>query len=625
MKEIDPARIFLFFFIIVIAISFVIAASMLNKKELNSFKLKKTGDRQYGSAEFIEEKDKRKYYQTIRFDPKSWRKGVNLPEVPKDLDTVGWIVGLSRNKKDAYIVRRDYNLLHIAPPGSGKTMKFCVENMEWQMANGISFVYTDTKGEYRKIAAIAEKYYGYKTAIYDFRNCIDSDKNNIMSLINNYIDQYKSTKDLRFKAIAERYAKINAKTIIGSTEKMGANTYFYDAAEALLASLQILVSEYAGEGKRHLVSVYTLLDEATNFDEDGSSAFTRLYEKLERTDNARLFASVSLKGSPETMASSVSTCLSKCKNFLDLELEQMSCFDTKVTSEDLAKGKTAIFIVIPEEDDTKYFYASIILDQIIGELFIVADRNGGKLEKEVRINGDEVGTMPMIRRLSQGLSAGRSRKMFFSIMLQGLYQLEEKYGKAADNMLDCLQVVIFGSMTPLSKTADALSNALGKQTIESGSTSHSFDSKNIIQTQSQYSYQNQMTGRELMFANEIKMLKPDEFVVYTKELQPTIMWLPWHSVWGIDLNDIKELDKKEIVEVKAATTKEIDKNIDLGKFYRSLNSNLKRRNSNKKIKTDSGLKAEDIEVDENGEVIQTELELPGYNVPINEVRSKING
>ena len=61
MKEIDPARIFLFFFIIVIAIGFVIAASLLNKKELNSFKLKKTGDRQYGSAEFIEEKDKRKY------------------------------------------------------------------------------------------------------------------------------------------------------------------------------------------------------------------------------------------------------------------------------------------------------------------------------------------------------------------------------------------------------------------------------------------------------------------------------------------------------------------------------------------------------------------------------------
>ena len=78
----------------------------------------------------------------------------------------------------------------------------------------MSFISTDTKGDVaRNYGTIVKKYYGYNVSVLDLRNPTRSDENNILHLVNKYMDMYLADKsNLSAKAKAEKYAKITAKT-----------------------------------------------------------------------------------------------------------------------------------------------------------------------------------------------------------------------------------------------------------------------------------------------------------------------------------------------------------------------------------------------------------------------------
>ena len=83
------------------------------------------------------------------------------------------------------------------------------------------------------------------------------------------------------------------------------------------------------------------------------------------------------------MQSVLSTALSRLNAFLDSELEQVLCFDTAIDTEKFCTKKSAIFLVMPEEDNTKYFIISLIVQQLYREILTVADEHGGKLPNRV--------------------------------------------------------------------------------------------------------------------------------------------------------------------------------------------------------------------------------------------------
>lgn len=80
----------------------------------------------------------------------------------------------------------------------------------------MSFMSTDTKGDImRNYGSIASKYYGYNISVIDLRNPMRSHGNNLLHLVNKYMDLYAVHPDtLAYKAKAEKYAKIISKTII---------------------------------------------------------------------------------------------------------------------------------------------------------------------------------------------------------------------------------------------------------------------------------------------------------------------------------------------------------------------------------------------------------------------------
>ena len=248
----------------------------------------------------------------------------------------------------------------IGAAGVGKTANFLYPCIEYACASGMSWLCTDTKGDlFRNYAGIAQKYYGYQTSILDLRNPTCSDGDNILGMVNKYMDLYlENPENLAVKAKAEKYAKITAKTIIssggGDASSYGQNTFFYDAAEGLLTSVILLISEYCPKEQRHIVSVFKLIqDLLAPSPVKGKNQFQLLMQKLPADHKAKWFAGAALNTAEQAMASVLSTAMSRLNAFLDSEMEQILCFDSTMDTETFCNSKSAIFIVLPEEDSTK--------------------------------------------------------------------------------------------------------------------------------------------------------------------------------------------------------------------------------------------------------------------------------
>ena len=244
----------------------------------------------------------------------------------------------------------------IGAAGCGKTAFWLYPNLEYACAAGMSFLTTDTKGDlYRNYGKIAKQYYGYDVAIIDLRNPTKSDGNNLLHLVNKYMDEYKShPENIALKAKAEKYAKIIAKTLIfsdGDAASYGQNAFFYDAAEGLMTAVILLIAEFAPPEQRHIVSVFKLIqDLLAPSGVKGKNQFQLLIEKLPPEHKTRWFAGAALNTSDQAMASIMSTAMSRLNAFLDSELEQILCFDTAIDAEKFCSSKCAIFIVLPEEN-----------------------------------------------------------------------------------------------------------------------------------------------------------------------------------------------------------------------------------------------------------------------------------
>ena len=544
----------------VVIVLFIVLLSVLTSNySLNGIKSKTVGDGQHGTARWATTQEVKKTFATVPFDVASWRAGKNLPEVQ------GLILGSTQRGKqlDALVDRDDVHCLMIGASGVGKTAFFLYQNLEFACASGMSYLALDTKEDLeRNYGTIAKKYYGYNVSVIDLRNPTRSDGSNLLTLINRYMDIAREHPDnLAARAKAEKYAKILAKTIVnpgGDEQDRGQNAFFYDAAEGLLTAVILLLAEYvppdsAGHEKRHIVSVFKLVQELLAPSGQGKkTGFQVLMDNLPSTHKARWFAGAALNTSEQGMASVMSTVLSRLNAFLDSELEQVLCFDSAIDAEHFAAEKSAIFLVLPEEDNTKNFMAGLMIQNLSRELFSVADEHGGKLQNRVVFYCDELGTMPPFDILPL-FSAGRSRKLTLVPIIQSLAQLEKNYGKEGAEIIgDNCQDTIFGGFAPNSQTAETLSKALGSRTVLTGSVSKGKDNT---------SQSLQMAERALLSPDELKNLPKGNFIVMKTGSHPMRTKLQLYFKWGIKFEEPYQTPERAQREVYYAGKEELLMNI----------------------------------------------------------------
>ncbi len=536
---------------------------------LNNIKSKTVGDGQHGSARWATRGEIKKVYKHIPFTPDKWREQARNGEKPtyrltnrkKSIEEKlpqGIIVGCKGGKKKttAMVDTGDVHALMIGAAGVGKTAYWLYPCIEYACASGMSFLSTDTKGDVMRNYGGVAKEYGYNVSVIDLRNPTKSNGNNLLNLVNKYMDLYKEhPNQLAYKAKAEKYAKIISKTIILSgaeSASFGQNAYFYDAAEGILTATILLVAEFCEPQKRHIVSVFKIIQELLAPSEKrNKNQFQELMALLPNDHKAKWFAGAALNASDQSMASVMSTALSRLNAFLDSELEQILCFDTEIDAEKFCSEKSAIFIIMPEEAPTTFFMISLIIQQLYREILAVADEEGGKLKNRCIFFCDEFGTLPKIQDAEMIFSASRSRRLQIVPIIQSFSQLDKNYGKEGEEIIvDNTQLTIFGGFAPNSPSAEVLSKALGTRTVLTGS---------VNKGKNDPSESLQMTERPLMSADELKAMPKGQFVVMKTGAHPMKVRLKLFFDWGISFGEpytVKEnanrkveyAEKKELIE-----------------------------------------------------------------------------
>ncbi len=130
----------------------------------------------------------------------------------------------------------------------------------------------------------------------------------------------------------------------------------------------------------------------------------------------------------KTRASYMSVLLEKLSIFNDTGICALTSASDFQTA-DLAEHPTALFLKIPDEKDTRHGLATIFMTNVYKSLIKVASSYDDlSLPRNVYYILDEFGNMPKIEKFDKMITVGRSRKIWFNMVVQSYSQLNNVYG-----------------------------------------------------------------------------------------------------------------------------------------------------------------------------------------------------
>ena len=206
-----------------------------------------------------------------------------------------------------------------------------------------------------------------------------------------------------------------------------------------------------------------------------------------------------------TLNSYMSVTLDKFTIFNDRGLCGLTSA-TDIDPKKFAFGKTALFLKIPDEKDTRHALASLfILSTYKALIKIATPLPGQTLPRNVYFIMDEFGNMPKIDKFGQMITVGRSRKIWFNMVVQSFVQLTNVYGKEVADIVigNCGVKMFIGSND--TDTCKMFSEMCGNMTVRTTSTSTSLGSKSgdmSVSTQTQV--------RPLIYPSELQRLNNQE-------------------------------------------------------------------------------------------------------------------
>ena len=179
----------------------------------------------------------------------------------------------------------------------------------------------------------------------------------------------------------------------------------------------------------------------------------------------------------------------------------------------LGDRKTALFLIMSDTDTTFNFILAMLQSQLINLLCDRADDvYGGRLPVHVRLILDEFANIGQIPNFDKLIATIRSREISASIILQSQSQLKSIYKDAADIISDNCDCTQF--LSGRGKNAKAISDALGRETIDSYNTSENRGS------QTSHGLNYQKLGKELMSQDEIAVMDGGKCILQVRGVRP---------------------------------------------------------------------------------------------------------
>ena len=399
--------------------------------------------------------------------------------------------------------RRNLNTLVVGGSGAGKTRFYAKPNV---MNCNTSMVILDPKGEIARDTGHLLINSGVEVRVLDLINMWRSHCYNPFVYLKEDNDVQRLVTNL-FK----------------STTPKGAQTQdpFWDTAASMLLLALIFYLKYeAPPDEQNFPMVMEMLRSADVREEDEQyqSPLDELFDRLEMRDPEH----IALKyyhnyrsGSGKTLKSIQITLAARLEKF---NLESLAALT--VTDElDLAsigEKKIALFIIIPDNDSSFNFLASILYTQLFQQLFYSADhKHGGSLPVHVHFLMDEFANVSLPDDFDKILSVMRSRGVSVSIILQNLAQLKALFEKQWESIVgNCDEFRYLGGNEQ--STHKYVSELLGKETLDT--TTHGKTSGRS----GNYSTNYQITGRELLTPDEVRMLDNRYALLFIRGERPVM-------------------------------------------------------------------------------------------------------
>ena len=184
-----------------------------------------------------------------------------------------------------------------------------------------------------------------------------------------------------------------------------------------------------------------------------------------------------LSAAEATMSSYMSITFDKLNMFNDRGLCGLTSA-TDIVASRFAERPTALFMKIPDEKDTRHGLAAVFVLCMYKALIKVASsREDLSLPRNVYFILDEFGNMPKIEKFDKMITVGRSRKIWFNMVVQSYAQLNNVYGEQVADIVksNCAMKMFIGSNDI--GTCKEFSELCGNMTVRTNSTSSGLGSK----------------------------------------------------------------------------------------------------------------------------------------------------
>ncbi|MEH7150205.1 type IV secretory system conjugative DNA transfer family protein [Bacillus thuringiensis] len=393
-------------------------------------------------------------------------------------------------------LRRNKNVYVVGGSGSGKT-RFVIKPNMLQM--NASYVCTDPKGTIVNEIGMALKNKGkYKIKIFNTVNFLKSMRYNPLHYVYSEQDILKLVH-----------------TIIANTSGDGPKgDPFWEKAESLLyqAYFSLIVSKFPKE-EQHLGTLMDLITYSTvkEDDEDYKNPMDYLFEELEKEDSNH-FAVKQYKLYKLAAGKTAKSILISCGGRLSpLNIPAMrdllSTDELELDTLGDEGRKTAMFIIVPDTDDTFNFIVAIMYSQLFNMLCTIADEKyKGEFPTHVRFMLDEFANIGQIPNFEKLISTIRSRNISATIILQAFSQLKTIYKEKSDTIVgNCDTSIFLGGKEKT--TIKSLSEELGKETINDYNESKTRSNNNS------FGQNYSKLGRLLMTQDELLAMERDECIV----------------------------------------------------------------------------------------------------------------
>ena len=282
-----------------------------------------------------------------------------------------------------------------------------------------------------------------------------------------------------------------------------------DQAKNMMMSLCLYLYHFAPEDEQNLSTIMYMFNQIDDAEEKKTDdPVDQAFKNIPKQDTSYTYYMAWSTAKGRTLASIKATFASRMSVF-NLESLKALTYHDEINILDLATGKVAIFMVIPDNNSVYNFLAGTLYTQMFQQLYDYADHVAyGALPHHVRFFMDEFANISLPNDYQKILSTSRSRNVSFVIVLQDKQQIEaifEKYYRTIYG--NCAWQLFLGSLEL--ETCKYYSELLGKETIVAYTTS-----KNLGR-QGGSTRQEQLIERELMKPDEIRSLPKKDCILIT--------------------------------------------------------------------------------------------------------------